>query len=882
MKSAEGAPFDDGKPAAGSSNGFPDSQQSSPTKSWEESTRPPMPPIKTSQDARAPFDPSTLLLQQKTADDTVRANNTTRGTNNLKSNSIEISSLFMPPQPNVGQINDIPTTPPNFGQVNPSPDIPKPNHQRGVSWDMNVVDKNKKPSATIPFPPVSTASGSSEGLTVGEKIAGLAATQSTNMNLPPRPRTYSNTSQGSASHARKLSQESLKLNNMKQSMRRFDLDEFLHEAPLELEAETLLLQTLEEREPMRTRSDTNGSSSFESLPVDQGVHAFSLSPMTSYLSGDETDSKLAGGPTQNENSSPASPSPSYYTAHTQGTATPSKRDLLERVTSKRDFDKAQRSKQGHRRNMTLEETLFGLTSALSTMNVADNDSPEPIEIGGEGPVRARADTGASMADTMNTLYKRVIVKNESPKPESVPTDDASHGSSKKSDASANWKFLGANLKKYKTDEEAQHHEPPIVEDEKNDIDIDESLGGISTGDNGNNDNGKSDSKKSKTGKRKSNINPFRSLPYAEKIREEWEVMHDFLRPRQSGIYIYCKYVLLYLMLPGLGIAASLYHLADNPPTGKGKDIHSEYASASFWVIFICIRQVIVATLAKCTEVLFIDFLALQTRLVLRLFGPVVTLLIVQSKGWPFLVSSWGLYNFALLAGSHPFARHWLFWQDWWGLFNDNNPSGSVTTSEAFFKTLTICTSVGVVVSIKRLAVGLYLGRQTFGNFAQPLSKVMNKMLLISEISQLAREIEKRSWSREKRRSDSKRWKEEEEQELRPSYLSSERLSEIVASADAEDLGTHSATEPQNSTASLSGENVDMVIDINDVNPYTGLLSSTQKSKVAELLGQWEEPDRGHAEQVRYVFFGPNNTVPAPDCSLLSLVLFSRSIGKRIC
>jgi hypothetical protein len=515
--------------------------------------------------------------------------------------------------------------------------------------------------------------------------------------------------------------------------------------------------------------------------------------------------------------------------------------------------------------MTLEETLFGLTSALETINVADNDSPVPIEIGGEGPMRARADTGAStdrLASTMDTLYKRVV-KNESSKPERVPTDDAS-GNSNKSDASANWKLLGSSLKKHKTDEEAQHHETPIEEVEESDVDMEEggTPGGINTG-----DNSKSDSKKSKRGKKQSQFNPFRSLPYAEKIKEEWEIMHEFLRPRQSGIYMYCKYVLVYLMLPALGIAAILYHLADNPPTGKGKDIHSEYASASFWLIFICIRQVIVATLAKCTEVFLIDFLALQTRLVLKLFGPLVTLLIVQSKGWPFLLSSWGVYNFALLAGSHPFARHWLFWQDWLGLFNDNNPSGSVTNSENFYRTLTICTCVGVAVSIKRLAVGLYLGRQTFGYYAQPLSKVMNKMLLISEVSNLAREIEQRSWSREKRRSvskSSKRWKEEEAQEQRPLYLSSERLSEIVASADAEDLGTRSATEAPTvakSTASLSCENVDRVIDIDDVDPYTGLLSSTQKSKVSELLGQWEEPDRGHTEQVRYVFWG--QTTPCP-------------------
>jgi hypothetical protein len=77
----------------------------------------------------------------------------------------------------------------------------------------------------------------------------------------------------------------------------------------------------------------------------------------------------------------------------------------------------------------------------------------------------------------------------------------------------------------------------------------------------------------------------------------------------------------------------------------------------------------------------IDFLALPTKATLRLFGPLITLLIVQSKGWPFMLLFWGLFNFALVVGDSAFNNHWFYWQDWWGLFNEKNPSGDVTSSK---------------------------------------------------------------------------------------------------------------------------------------------------------------------------------------------------------
>jgi hypothetical protein len=101
---------------------------------------------------------------------------------------------------------------------------------------------------------------------------------------------------------------------------------------------------------------------------------------------------------------------------------------------------------------------------------------------------------------------------------------------------------------------------------------------------------------------------------------------------------------------------------------------------------------------------------------LRLLGPLVTLLLVQSKGWPFVVCWWAILDFALLYGSGRLAKHWFYWQETVGLFNEENPSGHVVDSVWNTRILTIAITVSVCVVLKRFVVGLYLGRQTFGEY----------------------------------------------------------------------------------------------------------------------------------------------------------------------
>jgi hypothetical protein len=67
-----------------------------------------------------------------------------------------------------------------------------------------------------------------------------------------------------------------------------------------------------------------------------------------------------------------------------------------------------------------------------------------------------------------------------------------------------------------------------------------------------------------------------------------------------------------------------------------------------------------------------------------------------------------------LSGDASYARHWLYWQDEIGLFNERNPGGNVIDSDEIYTIYRLMITIGILVSIKRLLVGLFLGRQTFG------------------------------------------------------------------------------------------------------------------------------------------------------------------------
>ena len=195
----------------------------------------------------------------------------------------------------------------------------------------------------------------------------------------------------------------------------------------------------------------------------------------------------------------------------------------------------------------------------------------------------------------------------------------------------------------------------------------------------------------------------------DKVKSDVASWTFFFRPQQATIKKYVK-LMLYLALPLVGVAALLFYVLDNPIGDS-----SEGESVS-WVLLFVVRLWVTLTLALAVQALVIDLLCLQTRIIPRLLGPLFTLWIVQSQGWPFVIFMWSILNFAMLYGNSAFAAHWLFWQDTIPLFSEANPAGEVVSNDLYRVILTICATVPVAVSVKRLAVGLFLGRQSFCKF----------------------------------------------------------------------------------------------------------------------------------------------------------------------
>lgn len=126
--------------------------------------------------------------------------------------------------------------------------------------------------------------------------------------------------------------------------------------------------------------------------------------------------------------------------------------------------------------------------------------------------------------------------------------------------------------------------------------------------------------------------------------------------------------------------------------------------------------------------------------------------------------------------------------------------------------------MSAAVAIKRFLIGLYLGRQTFAHYGEKLAKVMSDMLLISEVSELAKDIERRRV---------------EQGTAIP--LLSESFGWNLCGGGFGDDGTASIPGVEDASRKI--------IDPSSRDPLTGSLPAHEKAKLFAMLGQWEEPTR---------------------------------------
>ncbi|GKY99022.1 hypothetical protein MPSEU_000857900 [Mayamaea pseudoterrestris] len=225
------------------------------------------------------------------------------------------------------------------------------------------------------------------------------------------------------------------------------------------------------------------------------------------------------------------------------------------------------------------------------------------------------------------------------------------------------------------------------------------------------------------------------------LRDGLALWSKYSRRQRVHAWRYLKIAFCYVIIPASAVSAILFYAGGNPPSGRGAN-ESDYASASWWLLFMCVRQMITFLLALGTQSILIDFLGLETKVLLRIFGPVLSLLIVQSKGWPCVLLFWAVYDFILLQGDWAFAHHWGYFQESITLFSEQNPSGNIVESHWNQVVLGTAIGISVITSVKRFLIGLYQGKQLFTQYGHQLAKLMDKMLIISQVAGLAKNIER--------------------------------------------------------------------------------------------------------------------------------------------
>ena len=346
----------------------------------------------------------------------------------------------------------------------------------------------------------------------------------------------------------------------------------------------------------------------------------------------------------------------------------------------------------HRKIGSTAEDLFRLTADLADLNQAEitsagdpNAATRPTLLDSSERAEALVQMGGSRADLLRSRVlsrrnlmtsRRNLVMEAVEEEENVNSTSHTGSSSSQQENSSRYNEQEGNPKKTDT------------------MRGDEGLQEMEEG-------------KSNTSSHASKNHKRRKKTTKVRMRAQYREFEDWFNLKRPGVTRYIRSVLIFLIIPATTVAAILYYVAENPPCGTTEECERanlgvatsarnvlraeepnmvegttgntteteapeedfenfvntavslfQSASVSWWILFLCVRQVVTLSLSFMTEGFLIDFLTLRSKWAVKLFGPFVTLFLVQAHGWPLIAFFWGIYNFALLYGSHRFAEHW--------------------------------------------------------------------------------------------------------------------------------------------------------------------------------------------------------------------------------
>mmetsp|Transcript_11377 Transcript_11377/g.17454 ORF Transcript_11377/g.17454 Transcript_11377/m.17454 type:complete len:883 (+) Transcript_11377:72-2720(+) len=280
--------------------------------------------------------------------------------------------------------------------------------------------------------------------------------------------------------------------------------------------------------------------------------------------------------------------------------------------------------------------------------------------------------------------------------------------------------------------------------------------------------------------------------FYKEAKEEIENLYRVLQPERRSMRRAIKYATIVILFLFMISVITFYALKETKTLCLQTEEDSEECTTVSWFCLFVIRQIITLIAAVLIQHLVIDVMCLRLPCLQRLLGPLVILGIIQSKGWPFVVSIWAILDFLVLYGSEKWVKHWLYWQNIWGLFNEENPAGYVTASKDYRNILLGLLFLGIAASLKRVVFGLMFGKKTFQNYNKQVTHVMHSILLVSQVANLAKEIE----------------------------VAGITGGSLHVDLDAGDGDSESEDE----------------------NAASRSLTLTQRTKITEMVGDWEEPE----------------------------------------
>ncbi|CAB9520719.1 expressed unknown protein [Seminavis robusta] len=237
--------------------------------------------------------------------------------------------------------------------------------------------------------------------------------------------------------------------------------------------------------------------------------------------------------------------------------------------------------------------------------------------------------------------------------------------------------------------------------------------------------------------RRHNIQPPNRLKAAlwefVNILGPWDIL--------DGICYFLLYRVLLMVVPLLSLSAILFYWFQNP---NFDFIPTDDARLS-WALIFAARLVLTFSLAEATQYT-LEVFTTRTTISVRVAGPLISLVAMQSLGWPCLLASWGTWTALIMRGGGDFVKNWLYFLHI-GMFSTHNSDDGFLDSVIYGRILLAMVFVGVATAAKRTAVALYLSRRMLQYYRKQLGDLLADMKLVMEVAELAEATENEEFSR---------------------------------------------------------------------------------------------------------------------------------------